>query len=316
MRFSLSFAGGCRVSFPERRLISEIASDPAAPPIIDAGVSVLTPSLNYADFIRDALLSVQCQTQPSVEHVVQDGRSTDGTVEVLRDFGRDVQWRSEPDEGQSDALNKALSRANQEWIGLLNADEFYLPGGLEVLAEAGEQSGADVVYGDCVFVDEKGCLLRLLAAHRFDRRMLRSYGCFIDTCATLVRRSALSEGIWDVELRRIMDWDLFLRLAAEEYQFHYVPYPIGAFRVHARRVTARPATDFHTEYAALRERHGVASGYRTIGRLLHRAHKLVEGAYGREVRARPLAGLDLRWFRADVGIEGWQALIDRCYQVP
>ncbi len=199
------------MSFRDEAVVSEIVSDPAASPVGD-GVSVLTPSLNYADFIRDALLSVQGQTGLSLEHIVQDGHSTDGTVEVLRDFGPDVRWRSEPDEGQSDALNKALSRAGREWIALLNADEFYLPGGLEMLVEAGERTGADVVYGDCVFVDEEGRFLRLLAAHRFGRRTLRSYGCFIETCATLFRRSALSEGIWDVELRRIMDWDLFLDL--------------------------------------------------------------------------------------------------------
>jgi glycosyltransferase involved in cell wall biosynthesis len=295
--------------------MAEVAAGPAVSRV-GAGVSVLTPSLNYADFIGDALVSVQGQTGLSLEHIVQDGRSTDGTVEVLRDFGPDVRWRSEPDEGQSDALNKALSRANHEWIALLNADEFYLPDGLEVLVKAGERSGADVMYGDCVFVDDEGRFLRLLAAHRFDRRTLRSYGCFIDTCATLVRRSVLSEGIWDVELRRIMDWDLFLRLAAERRRFHYVPYPVGAFRVHKRRVTARPGTDFPTEYTALRERHGAGSGHRTVGRLLHRAHKLVEGAFRREVRARSLAGLDLRWFRPEVGLDGWYAIVDRCYPAP
>lgn len=304
-----------RVSSQDERVVSDAAVGPAASRI-GAGISVLTPSLGYADFIRDALLSAQGQTGFPLEHIVQDGRSTDGTVEVLRDFGHDVRWRSEPDAGQSDALNKALERANHEWIALLNADEFYLPGGLEALIRAGERSGADVVYGDCVFVDEEGRFLRLLAAHRFDRRTLSSYGCFIDTCATLVRRSALSEGIWDVELRRIMDWDLFLRLAAERRRFHYVPYPVGAFRVHERRVTARPGTDFPMEYAALRERHGAGSGHRTIGTLLHRGHKLLEGTFRREVRARSLVGLDLRWFRADVGLDGWRALVDRCYPSP
>ncbi len=301
------------MSLPGERLVPEVGFDPASS---GSTVSVLTPSLNYADFTRDALLSVQGQTRLSLEHIVQDGNSTDGTIEVLQDFGRAVQWRSEPDDGQSDALNMALARAGHEWIALLNADEFYLPGGLEELLKEGTRTGADVVYGDCVFVDEGGQFLRLVAAHRFDRRTLRSYGCFIDTCATLVRRSVLSDGCWDVDLKRIMDWDLFLRLAAERRRFHYVPYPVGAFRVHERRVTARPATDFPTEYAALRERYGAGVGQRTIGKTLHRAHKLVEGTFRREVRARSLLGLDLRWFRSDVGTEGWQSLIDRCYRTP
>lgn len=276
-------------------------------------VSVLTPSLGYGDFIRDALLSVQGQQRVRPEHIVQDGRSTDATIDVLREFGERVRWRSEDDAGQSDALNKALAQASNEWVGTLNADEFYLPDALSVLADEGERTGADVVYGDVVFVDEHGRLLRLLAAHTFDRRALRRYGCFIETCATLYRRSALPESPWDVGMKRIMDWDAFLRLDGQDRRFRYVPYPVGAFRVHDRQVTARPGEDFPTEYAALRERHRAGGGRRTVGRAVHRGRKVLEGSFRRELRARPLAGADFRWFRPEVGMQACRALLDRCY---
>ena len=139
-------------------------------------VTVLTPSYNYGRFIEDALLSVRCQRGPSVEHVIQDGGSTDNTPQILADDSGHIDWTSEPDRGQSDALNRALSRATGRWIAWLNADEFYLPGSLACLVEQGERSGADVVYGECVIVDEAGSVVRLLPQYRFSSRVLRSYG--------------------------------------------------------------------------------------------------------------------------------------------
>ncbi len=91
-------------------------------------VSVLTPSLNYGRFVEDALLSVLNQRDISVDHIVQDGGSSDETLEVLSRFDRTIDWSSEPDGGQSQALNHALRRASGRWITWLNADEFYLPG--------------------------------------------------------------------------------------------------------------------------------------------------------------------------------------------
>jgi glycosyltransferase involved in cell wall biosynthesis len=277
------------------------------------GVSVLTPSRGYARFIRDAVLSVQRQARPSVEHIVQDGASADGTIAVLQEFGDLVRWRSEPDGGQSEALNRALSHAAHAWIGWLNADEFYLPDGLAVLAEAAARTDADVVYGDCVFVDERGRLTRLLAAHEFDATVLKRYGCFIKTCAALFRRTALPDRPWDERLRMTMDWELFLHLATAGARFHHVRYPVGAFRAHGGRVTAGSRVGIEDEYALLRQAYGAAGPGRWIGVGLHGFHKLTEGGYRREREARRWFGSDLRWFRPDVGATAWEAFLHRCY---
>jgi len=76
-------------------------------------VSVVTPSYGYAHYLRDAVDSVVEQRGVTVEHVIQDGASTDGTVELLRELDDLVDWTSEPDEGQSDALNRGISRARR-----------------------------------------------------------------------------------------------------------------------------------------------------------------------------------------------------------
>src|SRR5687768_16684453 len=125
-------------------------------------VSILTPSYGYGRFISDAIESVLRQDRLTVEHIVQDGGSDDETVEVLKRFDDRIVWASEPDAGQSDALNKALARATGTWIAWLNADEFYLPCSLATLLEHGERTASDVVYGDCLFVDVQGRIERLL----------------------------------------------------------------------------------------------------------------------------------------------------------
>lgn len=280
-------------------------------------VSVLTPSFGYGRFIRDALSSVRAQDGVDVEHVVQDAASKDNTVEVLHDFSDEVTWQSEPDRGQSDGLNKAFQRSRGRWIGWLNADEFYLPGALRTLAAEGERAAADVVYGDAVFVDEGGRLIRLFPSHNLSAWVLRGYGPFIGSCTVLFRRSALQESPWDVNVRRIMDWDLYLRLLFRGARFVHIPYPVGAYRIHAEQVTAQPSGDFLQDHRVVRSRYGLPmkgrSAQYALGRSLHAGYKLLGGAYKRQILARRMRGTDLRWFDSDVGRAAADELLNRCY---
>ena len=270
-------------------------------------VTVLTPSYNYGRFIEDALLSVRCQRGLSLQHVIQDGGSTDATLQTLTDYNNHIDWASEPDGGQSDALNRALSRATGRWIAWLNADEFYLPAGLAHLLEHGERSGADVVYGECVIVDEAGRVARLLPQYRFTSRVLRNYGPCISSCSAIFRRSVLGQDPWDIALRRVMDWDLYLRLMERGANFLFVPFPVGAFRIHQDQVTAIPWQAWQQEDEFVAARHGrptdLAERWRSYkrARWLHRAHKVVGGSYLRERRARVFRDRDFRWFGSEAG---------------
>jgi glycosyltransferase involved in cell wall biosynthesis len=277
----------------------------------DPDVSVLTPSFGYAAYIGDALASVAGQEDVVVQHVVQDGASTDGTVRILEAFGPRVDWRSEPDEGQSDALNRALDRAQGRWVSWLNADEFYLPGALSHLVATAESLGVDIVYGDAVFVDADGRLQRLLAQHRFDRTALWHYGTIIPSCAVLIRRSIMGSSPWDGTLRLLMDRELYMRLVAAGATAHHSKRPIGAFRVHEQRVSAAPSTAFDSDYRTISERYEPTSKAKRIWALgRHRTLKLLDGSYGRQRRVVTAEGRDLRWFRDDVGAEGCRELFD------
>lgn len=264
-------------------------------------VSVLTPSYNYAQYIGDCISSIaEQQTNCEFEHIVQDGRSTDGTEAVVAKLNAPtVRWLSEPDSGQSDALNRALSRSSGELIGWLNADEFYLPGAIQAAADMSAlHPNAVGFYGDCAFVDADGRFLRLVPAHRMSQFALRQYGCFISSCTTFIRREPLVEAGWDVNLRRSMDWDLWLRLSARG-ELVYIPRVLAAFRVHSGQVTNVPESHDRAEFEALEAKNHFRRSRlsRRLGALSHAAYKQLDGAYRRQRHAHSIAsGEPLTWW--------------------
>jgi len=178
-------------------------------------VSVLTPSFNQGRWLKDNLGSVARQTYPSVEHVVADGGSTDGTLEVLRAARPAVRWASEPDRGQSHALNKAFRHSRGEIIGWLNSDDAYFDRHAVEAAVATFERHPDaaVVYGHAALVNAVGLILHMIWVPRFSLRLLRTHN-FIIQPAAFVRRSAIERGFVDEAYDYAMDRELWLRLAA------------------------------------------------------------------------------------------------------
>lgn len=276
-------------------------------------MSVLTPSLNYGRFLKDSLSSVKKQSGVSVQHVVQDARSSDDTVRILE--ASSVDWRSEEDFGQSDALNRALRRARGDYVSWLNADEFYLPFGISILRDKLLETGADVVYADPAFVDEAGRFVRIVPQHAFSRLVLKWYGCFIASCTTMFRRRVIEAAGWDTSFRLAMDWDLYLRLAEAGARFAYVSRPVAAFRLHPSQVIAEPESTHADEFSKLKELHGVrGKRVRALGRWPHDVFKLVSGSYPSQVRAHSLRGSDLRWFATADGEKACIRLVEESYR--
>jgi glycosyltransferase involved in cell wall biosynthesis len=279
-------------------------------------VSILTPSYGYGRFIRDAIESVDRQEGVTSEHLVQDAGSQDETIEILRTFGGRVRWRSERDHGQSDALNRAFQRAQGRWIAWLNADEFYMPGGLRTLVAVGDETGADVIFGDGIWVDEEGRFLRLFPQHDYSSFVLRNWGVYIGSCVAVFRRSSLGEEPWDTSIRRIMDWDLYLRLESEGARFLHVPYPVGSYRIHSGQITRQPLELFAADHGSVRARYGIhGTRLKQPAAVVHAALKLASGAYRKQLAARRMKGTDMRWFRTEVGLAGFLDLRKSCYGV-
>ena len=179
-------------------------------------VSVLTPSYNQARWLRDNLRSVACQSYPYIEQIVMDGGSADRSPAILRHAGESVRWRSEPDRGQSHALNKAFAESRGELIGWLNSDDAYF--GPDAVASVVElfkrRPEVDVVYGHAALVNADGLILQMIWVPPFSYRLFRLHN-FIMQPSVFVRRSALSAFVADEAYDYAMDRELWLRLGRE-----------------------------------------------------------------------------------------------------
>ena len=195
--------------------------------------SVITPSYNQGRFIRDCLESVKTQEGVEWEHLVVDAGSADETLAVLKEYPH-LKWTSEPDQGMSDAINKGFLRATGDWLMWLNTDDYLLPGALaKVAACAARAPDADVIYGECLFVDTNKRLQRRKRDHRFDFGVLLFYGCYISSTATFFNRRVITAGhLLDTHYRVCMDFDYFMRLALRGYRFQYLPEALAGFRWH------------------------------------------------------------------------------------
>jgi glycosyltransferase involved in cell wall biosynthesis len=194
-------------------------------------VSVLTPSLNQARWLADNLRSVSCQTYPNIEHIVMDGGSTDGSVDILRAAGETVTWRSEPDAGQADAVNKAFRESRGEIIGWINSDDAYFDCTVvaDVVAYFAAHPDIDVVFGHAAQIAEDGTIIWMIWVPPFFRPLLRIVN-FIGQPVAFIRRSVLSEPMLDDSYDFAMDYELWLRLDAGDRVFHRIRRIIAADR--------------------------------------------------------------------------------------
>jgi glycosyltransferase involved in cell wall biosynthesis len=195
-------------------------------------ISVIVPSFNSAPYLRQALSSALEQVPRPYEVIVQDGGSTDETLDILRSFGERVSWVSAPDQGQSDALNRALTRATGDVILWLNADDLLLPGSLAAATAAfASDASLGFAYGDFDMIDSAGALMRRYRSSEYSWERVYARGCYIFSGTLFVRREQLEAvGGYDASLHACMDLDLLLRLDAAGRRKH-LGRTIGQFRM-------------------------------------------------------------------------------------
>ena len=199
-------------------------------------VSIVTPCLNSAGFLSACLASVQAQDYPYVEHVVQDGGSTDGTVELLRRAPGDVRWVSEPDHGQADALDKALRRSRGDILLVLNADDELLPGAARWAVEHMQQHPwLGVIYGDLYLMNKDGVIIGEAHGPAYDFASVFCVEKVIPAQAAFIRRSALETvGLGaDASLDTCPDYEMFVRLGLRVQMRHIAGF-VAKYRSYHR----------------------------------------------------------------------------------
>lgn len=199
-------------------------------------VSIITPSFNQAAYIQETILSVKMQDYPYIEHIVIDGGSTDGTQDILeyyKSLGGQFRYISEPDRGQSDAINKGLKMAKGEIIGWLNSDDTYLEGAVsEAVNALKEHENWAMVYGNAYHTNENSKILNSYPIKPFDRRELFHF-CIICQPAAFIRKNIFEiVGGVDVTLDHCMDYDLWMRIS-KDYSIGYINDYLANSRVHS-----------------------------------------------------------------------------------
>jgi glycosyltransferase involved in cell wall biosynthesis len=214
------------------------------------------PSLNSQRYVGAAVASLLAQRGPQFELVVQDGGSSDGTVDVIAAFRDErVSIVSEPDSGQSEALNRGVRRARGDWIAWLNADDLIEPAAFGAVEALLEDPTVDLIYGDHVTVDRHGSVLKRYSSAPLSRRRLLARGCYIFTGTTYFRRDLFDRlGYFDERLSFSMDYEYFLRLA-DEVNARYCPQVLASFRLQPDSKTMQGWGQFR-ENLQVRARYG------------------------------------------------------------
>ncbi len=197
-------------------------------------VSIITPSFNQARYLEAAIQSVLSQDYPRLEYIVVDGSSTDGSVEIIKKYqSRLAWWVSEPDKGQTDALNKGFARAKGEILAWLNSDDTYEPGAVAAAVKfLQDHPEVGMVYGDTNYINEDGHVIGKFPAAQTNLRRLRQGYVHIPQQASFFRADLWREvGPLDPSFYFAMDYDLWVRLAARS-QLKYVPQTWANFRLH------------------------------------------------------------------------------------
>ena len=255
-------------------------------------ISIITITYNSAATLPRALESVRSQTYGDIEHIIVDGASTDGTVDLIKAYadppslervkssarsdcrwpsvelpgvGFSVHWISEPDNGIYNALNKGIAMATGDVIGFLHSDDvLYSPESIAQIAAAFESSGADVVYGDLEY-RHGDKVVRRWRSNAFRRGDLK-YGWMPPHPTVYVRREVYRQvGPYDEWFRISADYDMMLRIFTAGYKTRYIPQVLVAMETGgaSNRDAKARLSKTQEDYFVLKKNH-VGAGLLTV----------------------------------------------------
>jgi glycosyltransferase involved in cell wall biosynthesis len=221
-------------------------------------VSVITPSYNQARFLERTIRSVIHQGYANLEYIVIDGGSTDGSVDIIRQYAdRLAFWVSESDGGQADAVNKGMARVTCDIVGWVNSDDFYYPGAIHAAVDAfATDPTLGFVYGRGDRVDEHDALIEPFKFTRPFEVNTLAYGVdFILQPTVFMRRGALAAvDPIDPTLQWTLDWDLWIRLG-RKFPARLIDHRTAASREYAATKTSKGGFERLEEIQRIVRRH-------------------------------------------------------------
>lgn len=206
----------------------------------DIKVSVITPSYNQGEFIEETIRSVLLQGYSNLEYIIIDGGSSDATLTILEKYRSFLAYAiSEPDRGQSHAINKGLEKANGQILAYLNSDDCYLPGTLQAVAKAWQQNpDADLIHGRCRYInstDEK--LGEQFASITQFEEIIDLWDVwwkkrqFVQPEVFWTRRAFEKVGLFREDLNYAMDYDYWCRILQAGGKVQSLDQELACFRL-------------------------------------------------------------------------------------
>lgn len=222
-------------------------------------ISIVTPSYNQGRFIEETIRSVLLQGYPDLEYIIIDGGSTDNSVEIIKKYQEWVTyWVSEPDRGQSDAINKGFKKASGEIYSWLNSDDYLLTNALANIATSRNLSpSAGAWCGGYMRVNANGKLLGLGWPKRLDLDGLAQWSenHFAQSACFFSEKAWQECGPLEEDLHYTMDFDLWLKIA-QSFSIEKVNNVIAADHVHKDAKTQREAGQMYAGIFLVQMRHG------------------------------------------------------------
>lgn len=213
-------------------------------------ISIVTPSYNQGEFIEETILSVVHQNYPNVEYILIDGSSTDKTMQIVNQYREHFSYVvSEPDKGQSNAINKGFRLATGEIYAWLNSDDRLAPGALYAMALAFYTSEADVVAGICQIYKDGVEIEQHLTSHTNGEISLEDVldleNCWLQGKFFYQPEVMFTRDIWEraggevnESLYYSMDYEMWARFAAKGAKLEVIGYPVAQYRMHEQQKTS------------------------------------------------------------------------------
>jgi len=231
-------------------------------------VSIITPSFNQGKFIERTIQSVLNQGTDT-EYLIVDGGSTDETMGIIQKYAKYLDWISEKDEGQTDAVNKGIKSTKAPIIGWLNSDDVYYPGTIQTVIETFDMyPEIDVIYGNADHIDENDKYLEDYYTEEWNYERLKEV-CYICQPAVFFRRSVIEQYSYlDINLKYCMDYEFWLRIGRTK-PFYYLPKKFAGSRLYSTNKTLGNRKAVHEEIITMIKKKFGSTPSRWIYNLAH-----------------------------------------------
>jgi len=242
--------------------------------VLGPRIAIVTPNLNHAQFLEQAINSVLQQSYDNFGYFVVDGGSTDRSLEIIRKYETGLTgWRSQRDNGQSEAINDGWKKLGEaDLFAWLNADDYFLPGAFQTIAEhfvncRRRGLNVGVLVGSGFKVNREGKTLKSVDVNNIDARCPNSVLQFLQPSSFFSGDAIRQVGLLDQDLEYTMDWDLILRIT-KEHSSRYIDTPLSCQRVYDQTKTSRGGWERALEIGYVgRKHHGFLDRNYLISRL-------------------------------------------------